>query len=253
MSADQKHLPSLPFLCSVSTRSMSMTVAPYDWEADNPLPKSGQLPETESPWLPVDDENKLKEVEGWWGRIHQMHRIRNDVSEALKDLQDALKNDASAWGIVCALVMTMGIGLLAVGSNNVYDPAAPNDILISIFVVFTLASSVCALAAIIFASNEYVFWNALPPNLIPKAMLWRFSKLKWYERFFPWMTMSWNFLVIGVLALIFALYGQTTFIAATCSSGSIFLFVVNRNGYLLGEMVAYYEAHIHEPAKHKHP
>jgi len=189
-------------------------------------------------YLEGTEEENLIELENWWGNVHRLYRIGG---RSLDDLKQALFNDVQAWGIISALIMTMGISLLTVGSSNVYDQSlSSNSSLLTTFVCFTLLSSLSSLAAIVFASNDYVFWNAIPADYVPRAMLWRYSHVSQWERFFLWMILSWFFLYIGVTALIKVLYGTLTFIVAIIVGAILFFYIVLRNFYLLGKNIDYY-------------
>jgi len=152
-------------------------------------------------WLSEADEEKLFKAEGWWGRAHRMFRLNGGK---LDDLKTAKLNDVSAWSIISALIMTIGLGALTVGTTNNYpqDDAISNNAT-AVFVVFAMISSFSALTSIVMASVDYVYFNATPPEFFPKALLKRYSEGGCH--FWPWMILSWVFLFVSSCSLIYVL------------------------------------------------
>lgn len=172
-------------------------------------------------WLSDADEERLLKVELWWGRSHRMFRLSGGKVD---DFKAAKLNDVSAWSIISALIMTIGIGLLTVGTSNDYQDDDKNPQVRTVFVVAALSSSFVSLTSIVFASVDYVYYNAIPAELFPGALLARYSAGGCHH--YPWMVASWALLFVATCALVYVQYGIFVFIWATTFAGSIFFMLL---------------------------
>ncbi len=73
-------------------------------------------------------------------------------------------------------------------------------------------------------------------------MLWRYSTLQPWQRFFPWMNYAWHFLFISIAAETYLFYGKYKFVVTIIPAVIAYLLAVTHNGILIGKAADFYKS-----------
>ena len=116
----------------------------------------------------LDAVNDL--AEGYWStRAKKFVTDKNDI-EGWKNLQDALKNDAAAWSIFAALLMTVGFSGLFIGSNNFNSSNSNNNVAKYFYIGGMGLCAASSFLAVVIGTLSYTYFAGMPPKMMITAV-----------------------------------------------------------------------------------
>lgn len=110
------------------------------------------------------------ENEYWGNRLRYFLKAHGEEGNSV--CCDALKNDAAAWSIFAALLMTVGFANLATSEGD-YKEEIDEDtknICSLLWVGFNALSAALSFVAVVVGTFRFVYFNNIPPKLIDKAI-----------------------------------------------------------------------------------
>lgn len=187
----------------------------------------GALTVTNANSVPADcdlresDEALIRDP--WWRDVHKSLRLNPKSSENHDRLKEALLSDASSWGIVAALILTITVPLM-------FSPPTPqeawmdsySDTLVQAFTYIFIAcmamGSLLMIVVIVSASDRYVKILSYAPSRIPYFLQVEPAIAKGvalYACFVPVPArLTYGLFVVGSLAGIFLAHGMVTCVLA---------------------------------------
>jgi len=108
--------------------------------------------------------------ESYWGaRIRKFAQNTQD-EDGLEKFKDAITNDAVAWGIFAALLMTVGFAGVLLSNGDWNEDNEHNEAVNYAYIAFEYICAVASFAAVIIGTLKYSYFNNLAPAQMDKAI-----------------------------------------------------------------------------------
>eukprot|EP01083_Nonionella_stella_P020915 58005_1 len=160
----------------------------------------------------------------YWGmRLRKF--LEYNPESGYENFQTALKDDAAAWSVFAALLMTVGFAALAISPGDFYEdnPSGWNEFFSYIYVSANSLSGMLSFLAVVQGTQKYSFYNNLPAEMMDTAI----SRARQIN-IAPLVYVAIIFQGIGVVAGVYLLFGTNCFwvvlIIATGSITTLFVF-----------------------------
>ena len=88
----------------------------------------------------------------------------------MEKVKEALLNDAAAWSVFAALLMTVGFAALTISNGDFDEDNEMNDFVSVLYVIFNSLSGGLSFLAVIQGTQTYSYYNNLPPIMMDKAI-----------------------------------------------------------------------------------
>jgi hypothetical protein len=157
------------------------------------------------------DEEKIAKVDSWFSLVHRMLRLYPSPSENHIRLKDMVMQDATSWGVVAALVLTITLPLTfsppsAVSTSSLADISDSTIQSMQYFFIFCFGlGSFLLCLSITLATDRFQHVLLLPAQKIP-------TFLQLQPLVTPWGPPMYGFYVMALTRLAFGL-----FVLGTCA------------------------------------
>ena len=122
--------------------------------------------------MDVKDVNDGLETnpDSYWG-IRVRTFIKHHPDDAFEKLKEALLNDAAAWSIFAALVMTVAFGALTLSPSDFHEDVEEIDNVQQYFyVIMHTMGAMLSFLAVMQGTQIYSYYNNLPAELMDHAI-----------------------------------------------------------------------------------
>ena len=108
-------------------------------------------------------------ADSYWG-IRVRKFLQTHPDDAMEKVKEALLNDAAAWSVFAALLMTVGFAALTISNGDFDEDNEMNDVISILYVIFNTLSGGLSFLAVIQGTQTYSYYNNLPPMMMDKAI-----------------------------------------------------------------------------------
>ena len=114
------------------------------------------------------DFNKLESSPtSYWGARLRLF-LKENPEEGMALVQESMKEDAAAWSIFAALLMTVGFAGLTISRQDFEDDHS--EFQVALYVFGNTASLVTSFLAVVAGTFRYLIYNNLPAHLMDIAI-----------------------------------------------------------------------------------
>eukprot|EP00483_Globobulimina_turgida_P007314 UN07328 len=104
----------------------------------------------------------------YWG-VRLRKFVKNNPEEGLQQFKDAVTNDAVAWSVFAALLMTVGFAGVLLSSGDFIEEQE-NMAATYIYIATQYSVALFSLLGVIVATLKYSFFNNIPNSMLDKAI-----------------------------------------------------------------------------------
>eukprot|EP01084_Bolivina_argentea_P284286 487171_1 len=154
-----------------------------------------------STYTVIDISSLESDPKSYWGmRIRKF--VEDDPELGLQNVKDTLKDDAAAWSVFAALLMTVGFAALTISSDDYNSGETYDEFLSYLYVFFNASAAFISFMAVVLGTNKYAYYNNMPASLIDRAVT---RSKHWFV--VPFVYIATIFQCFGAVVGVFLLFG----------------------------------------------
>ena len=125
-----------------------------------------------------DVNNLVSDENSYWGK--RLRKFIKHNEQPFEKCKEALMNDAVAWGVFAALLMTVGAAALTLGRNNFLDVddlyehrggvIFNYNMYSYAYVGFNTFAFSLSFNAVVIGTQQYAYFNNIPAEMVDKAI-----------------------------------------------------------------------------------